>query len=48
MINEKTLQKVNESTILRGICASIQAMAFPTFENLNKLLNQFGYKIVKI
>lgn len=40
-------KKIIDSVEVRGICASIQAMAFPTFENLNTLLEPYGYEIVK-
>lgn len=41
------MDKAKEATIVRGIAASIQAMVMPTFENLNKIIGEFGYKIVK-
>lgn len=40
-------EKVQESVKVRGICASIQAMTLPTFENLKALLEAEGYKLVK-
>jgi hypothetical protein len=45
--NSKDL-KVKESMVVRGICASIQAMQMPTFENLAELLKKFGYALSKI
>jgi len=36
-------KKVQESTVLRGVCASIQSMAFPSFDNLIKLMKDNGY-----
>jgi len=39
--------KVVETIDVRGICASIQAMAMPNFENLRQILEKFGYTLVK-
>lgn len=38
-------KKIQESTVLRGICASIQAMKFPSFDNLIELMKENGYKV---
>lgn len=43
--NSSEEEKVKESITLRGICASIQAMAMPTMKNLTNLLLKMGYKI---
>lgn len=40
-------QRTKESVEVRGVCAAIQAMAYPSFEDLNKQLNIFGYHLVK-
>ena len=40
-------EKIKESTQVRGIAAAVQAQAFPTFETLNALVEQFGYYLVK-
>ena len=40
--------KTQESIIVRGICQSILAMAYPTLSNLNDLLNEFKFKITTI
>lgn len=39
--------KTVETLEVRGICAAIQAMGMPTFENLEKLLDKFGYQLIK-
>lgn len=39
--------KVQESLVVRGIAATIQAMSFPTFENLAELVKKFGYNLIK-
>lgn len=41
------MNKQDETIIVRGIAAAIQAMAMPTFENLATMLNQYGYTLVK-
>ncbi len=41
-------QKIKESITIRGICSAIQAMSFPTFENLNEMLKRYGLKLVSI
>jgi len=46
MIDET--DKIVESTKVRGICAAIQAMTYPTFANLKALLLKFGYKLTKV
>lgn len=49
MKTKRTLeQKTTESVVVRGIAASIQAMAFPDFDSLNKIMQQHGYKLVPI
>ncbi len=40
-------EKIKESVLIRGVCASIQAMNFPTLEHLLQLLNHAGFKINK-
>ena len=44
MINESD-NKVKESTIVRGICASVQAMKFPMVENIIELFKENGYQL---
>lgn len=39
--------KSTESVIVRGIAASIQAMAYPDFSSLSTMLEQHGYKLIK-
>ena len=39
--------KSTESVIVRGIAASIQAMAYPDFSSLSTILEQHGYKLTK-
>jgi hypothetical protein len=39
--------KTKESMLVRGICAAIQAMVYPTFENLSNLLEKVGYVLKK-
>jgi hypothetical protein len=41
-------QLIQDSIKVRGIAAAIQSMSFPSFKNLDELLNKVGYKIVKI
>lgn len=37
--------KEKESITIRGIAAAIQAMKFPTFENLKELIKAAGFKL---
>lgn len=39
--------KQTESIWVRGVAASIQAMAMPTLQNLKDMLLKFGYVITK-
>lgn len=45
--SEKINEKAKEAMMVRGICAAIQAMSMPTFNNLNDLLSRFGYTLSK-
>lgn len=40
-------KRENQSIIVRGIAAAIQAMHMPTFENLKDLLARFGWKLTR-
>jgi hypothetical protein len=40
-------EKVKESITIRGVCASVQAMAMPTLENLLSLLAKAGIHLEK-
>lgn len=40
--------RIKESITLRGICAAIQSMAMPSFENLRQFLLKYGYSLKKI
>lgn len=42
------MTKQQETVEVRGIAAAIQAMSFPTFQNLGELLGVFGFKLVKV
>lgn len=44
----ETPDKTQESITVRGICAAIQSMAMPSFENLRQILLKFGYSLKKI
>lgn len=46
--NKENENLVRESIKVRGVAAAIQSMSFPSFKNLDELLNKVGYKIVKI
>lgn len=39
--------KAKDTVILRGICATIDKMGMPTFDNLKELLSKFGYTLTK-
>lgn len=41
------MDKVKESVIVRGICAAIQAMQMPSFQNLIDYLKRYGYSVTK-
>lgn len=40
-------ERAKESTVVRGICSAILAMAMPTFSSLRHLLKMFGYDLEK-
>jgi len=42
-----TPETVKESIQVRGVCASIQAMAMPTINNLISLFEKVGIKLKK-
>lgn len=39
--------KVKEVIEVRGIAAAIQAMAAPTFNNLDDMLKKLGWKLIR-
>jgi hypothetical protein len=41
-------KRTRESITLRGIAASIQAMAMPTFNNLKELLSKYGWRLNRV
>lgn len=47
-IAEQQKKREVESIEVRGICATIQAMKYPSFTNLEDLLLKFGYRLTKI
>lgn len=42
------MDKQKESVEVRGICAAIQSMTYPGFEELRKLLRKVGYDLIKL
>lgn len=40
-------KRENQSIIVRGIAAAIQAMHMPTFDNLKEMLSKFGWKLIR-
>lgn len=47
MDDKKQNDLVKEVATVRGIAASIQAMVSPTFASLKRILNSFGFDLVK-
>lgn len=40
-------KREKQSIIVRGIAASIQSMAMPTYANLKELLSKFGWSLTR-
>lgn len=40
-------KKEQQSIIVRGIAASLQAMHMPTFANLRDMLSKFGWQLIR-
>lgn len=47
MTHEEYEKKQKETVILRGICAAIQAMHMPNFQNLRDELSKFGWTLIR-
>lgn len=41
------MKRENQSIIVRGIAAAIQAMSMPTWENLRDMVSKFGWKLTR-